>query len=73
MDRCPELLGGRQAVRIGIDVVDLEAECCRERRRVQPDRQAADDEDAAIGLIELRQLRAVRPNRAPAVGNVVRQ
>ena len=58
VDHRPELLGGRQPLRVGVDVVDVGSQRCREGGRIQPDRQPPDHEDAAIDRIEAGQLAA---------------
>ena len=62
-----------EPARVGVDVVDAAAERRGERRRIQPDRQPADHQHTAIGRVKAGQFRPERADRAPAVGDVVRQ
>lgn len=69
----PELLGGRQPLGVGVDVVDVGSQRHREGRRVQPDRQPADHQHAAFVGIEAGKLPREGPDGPPGVGNVVRK
>ncbi|WP_232070709.1 hypothetical protein [Mycobacterium lacus] len=59
MDRRAELFGGGQPPLIGVDVVDMGPQRRPEGRHVQPDRQPADHQGAALGRFQCGQLRPV--------------
>jgi hypothetical protein len=67
------LFGSGEPLRVGVQVVDLSTERGSERRGIQSDRQPADDQYAAVRRIQCGQLRLIRADGAPAIGNVVRQ